>query len=374
MLHAFVETYRDAIVAHARARAGTRPWPPASPPELDDGLALFLGQLVETLQREGTPEPFSSETISETAARHGRELFAAGFSVSQVVHAYGDLCQAVTELALDLNAPISTDEFRVLNRCLDIAIADAVTEHARITADARTSDELERIGRFAHEIRDRLNTAVIAFDVVKRGTVAVGGSTGAVLGRSLAGLAGLVDSMLADLRTAASRQRPEVISVSDLLGDIGTAAHLQAEYGGLDFTLQSVSPTLWVHADRQLLESAVTNLLSNAFKYTPAGGHVHVRAIGRGTHVCIEVQDACGGIPEGLGDLFQPFGPRRGRNRTGLGLGLSIARRAVRAQGGDIDVRNAPGSGCTFVVTVPAAQAPPPLPVPVPQASHGAHD
>ena len=57
---------------------------------------------------------------------------------------------------------------------------------------------------------------------------------------------------------------------------------------------------------------------------------------GDDTCVLIEVQDECGGIPEGASDPFKPFGERRGRDRPGLGLGLSIARKAVRAHGGDI--------------------------------------
>ena len=52
-----------------------------------------------------------------------------GFTVSQVVHDYGDVCQSITDLALQLNAPINVEDFRTLNRCLDDAIASAVTEH-----------------------------------------------------------------------------------------------------------------------------------------------------------------------------------------------------------------------------------------------------
>ena len=77
--------------------------------------------------------------------------------------------------------------------------------------------------------------------------------------------------------------------------------------------------------------------------------------------VAIEVEDECGGLPEGQIDVFTPFGERRARNRTGLGLGLSIARKAVRAQGGDIEVRNSPGKGCTFIIQVPAAEAVAPI-------------
>ena len=121
--------------------------------------------------------------------------------------------------------------------------------------------------------------------------------------------------------------------------------------------MDPVDPGLSVRVDQQLLLSALTNLLSNAFKYTPRGGQVIMRAGAIGTRVAIEVEDTCGGIPAGTGDLFAPFGERRAKNRTGLGLGLSIARRAVRMQGGDIQVRNTPGKGCTFVIDVPSATA-----------------
>ena len=63
-----------------------------------------------------------------SATAHGKELLKLGFTVDQVVHDYGDLCQAITDLAFERDAPFSIDEFRTLNRCLDNAIADAVTE------------------------------------------------------------------------------------------------------------------------------------------------------------------------------------------------------------------------------------------------------
>jgi hypothetical protein len=69
----------------------------------------------------------------------------------------------------------------------------------------------------------------------------------------------------------------------------------------------------------------------------------------------IEVEDECGGIPDSEGDPFQSFGRRRGRDQTGLGLGLSIARKAVRAHGGDIHIRNIPAKGCVFIIEVPLA-------------------
>jgi signal transduction histidine kinase len=353
MLFEFITTYREQIIAKTKAKVNTRPWPPASTTELEHGVPMFLTQLSQTLQWEMSTTPFSATAIGTTATLHGRELLALGFTVSQVVHDYGDICQAITELAVEQNAPITTDEFHILNRCLDTAIADAVTEHARITAELRLHEELERLGQVTHEVRNGLNTALIAFDILKRGLVAVNGSTGAVLGRSLVGLRDLVENTLADIRTAASHHRPEPVSMLSFLTQLALAARLQAEYNGLEFAIDPVDPELTANVDQQLLESGLMNLLNNGFKYTRAGGRVTLRAYESNGRVHIEVEDECGGIPESQGDPFQPFGDRRGKDRTGLGLGLSIARKAVRAQGGDVSVRNLPGRGCIFLIEVP---------------------
>jgi signal transduction histidine kinase len=361
MLHDFLARYRDAIIARARDKLSNRPWPPASTIELENGVPLFLTQLSETLRWERTATPFPPNAIGTSAARYGRELVASGFNVSQVVHGYGDICQAVTELALEQQAPITTEEFHTLNRCLDTAIAEAVTEHARMTAESRSAGETERWGQMAHEIRDTLNTALLAFHTLKRGTVAINGSTGAVLGRSLMGLRDLVDSTLCDIRITATHQRRERVPMMSFLNDIAVAGSLHAEYRGLHFAIEPVDPELAVNADPQLLASAVMNLLNNAFKYTRDGGHIALRAHHDDGRIHIEVEDECGGIPDRHGDPFQPFGERRGNDRTGLGLGLSIARKAVRTHGGEIHIRNMPGKGCVFVIEVPMAAVPVPV-------------
>jgi signal transduction histidine kinase len=356
MLYEFITTYRETIITRARAKLTARPWPSASAQELENGVPLFLTQLSETLRSESMGAARSQRAIGSAATRHGSELLALGFTVSQVVHDYGDICQAVTELAIEQNAPITTDEFKTLNGCLDTAIAEAVTEHARITAESRSSEESERAGQVAHETRDLLNTAILAYQSLKRGTVAINGSTGAVLGRSLMGLRDLVDSTLSDIRIAANQQRRERVSVTPFLNDIAITSGLHAESRGLRFAIEPGDPGWTVAADPQLLTSAVTNLLNNAFKYTLPGGRVVLRARTTGdARLLIEVEDECGGIPDSEGDPFQSFGKQRGRDRTGLGLGLSIARRAVRAHGGDIHIRNIPEKGCVFIIDMPLA-------------------
>ncbi len=355
MLYEFITLHRDEIIGRTRERVQGRAWPSVSSRELDYGVPLFLTQLSETLRLEATETPFAIEAIGSTAARHGAELLTAGFSLAQVVQDYGDICQAVTEIAVAQSAPISVEEFHTLNRCLDTAIAEAVTEHTRLTAERRSSEEAERLGQTAHELRDVVNTALLAFHTLKRGTVGIGGSTGAVLGRSLANLRTLVDRALSAVRLAAGKQQRERIAIRAFLDEIAAASMLHAEYRHLRFSVEPVDPRLAVHADPQLLGSAVMNLIHNAFKYTPPDGAVTVKAQAAGDRLHLEVADECGGIPAGKGDLFEPFGERRGRDRSGLGLGLSLAREAVRAHDGDINIRNLPGHGCVFSIDLPLA-------------------
>lgn len=127
VLHEFIALNREGIIQRCRAKVATRSIPPSTEAEIDHGVPVFLDQLRNALRLGETTSP----EISKSAIRHGHDLLRQGFTVSQVVHDYGDVCQAITELALELNAPISTEDFRTLNRCLDDAIAGAVTEHGR---------------------------------------------------------------------------------------------------------------------------------------------------------------------------------------------------------------------------------------------------
>jgi signal transduction histidine kinase len=355
MLYEFIVMNRQEIIARTSERVRGRSWPSVATGEVEHGVPLFLTQLAETLRLEATATPFPGDAIGATAARRGGDLLRLGFNVSQVVHDYGDICQVITALAVEQQAPISVEEFHTLNRCLDTAIAEAVTEHARVTASDRATEEVERLGQAAHALRDMLNSAVFAFHALKRGDVSINGSTGAVLGRSLMGLTEVIDRTLSEVRLEAGKQRRTRLPVAAFIDQIAATGALLAEYRHVQLTVEPVDPGLSVDADPQLLTSAVMNLLHNAFKNTPTGGRVILRARAEDQQLLVEIEDECGGIPQASGDLFQAFGDRRGADRTGLGLGLSIARKAVRAHGGEIRVRNMPGTGCVFIIEVPLA-------------------
>jgi signal transduction histidine kinase len=99
----------------------------------------------------------------------------------------------------------------------------------------------------------------------------------------------------------------------------------------------------------------VSNLVQNAVKYTHAGGTIWIRGSVMGKEFAIEVEDECGGLDSATPhDLFKPF-EQHNRNRDGLGLGLTIAHRAIALNGGKIDVQNLPGRGCVFKISLPGA-------------------
>src|SRR5207245_9741135 len=168
-----------------------------------------------------------------------------------------------------------------------------------------------------------------------------------VLGRSLTGLRDVVDRTLSEVRLAAGRQLRERLPVITLLDEIAAAGLLHAEYRDIAFTVDSIDPALAVDGDPQLLTSAVMNLLQNAFKHTPSGGNVVLRARADGVRVVIEIEDECGGVTDGTGDPFQPLGERRGTDRSGLCLGLSMARMAASAHRGACVLPNMARKRCT---------------------------
>jgi len=154
--------------------------------------------------------------------------------VEQVVHDYGDLCQAITELAIKESAQITADEFHTLNRCLDNAIASAVTEfgHQRdlTLSEERVRATSEALGNFAHEQRNLLNTALLALRAIRAGKAGFAGATAGVLDRSLRGLGDLIDSTLANVRLSSGMPiSPEVISLSEFITELKVAAAMEAQ-------------------------------------------------------------------------------------------------------------------------------------------------
>lgn len=357
MLHEFIAVNREEIIRRCRAKVATRSVPPPTEAEIDHGVPVFLDQLRDAL-RLGQP---TSPEISRSAIKHGHELLLQGFTVSQVVHDYGDVCQAITELAVELNAPISTDDFRTLNRCLDDAIAGAVTEYGRERNQSGIDGESvrgrERLGFFAHEMRNLMNTALMAFEVLRTGNVGVAGSTGTVLHRSLLASHTLISRSLAEVRLTQGVQNREQFLVSGFIEEIASAAIFEADARSVRLTVVPVEDGVAIEADRQVLAAVVGNLLQNAFKFTRPRTTVTLRVGASAERVLIEVQDECGGLPSGSPTSSFDRSSSAAPIEPGSVLASPSADGASkRTTAGS--ARDLPNKGCVFTLDLPRLLVP----------------
>lgn len=351
MLHNFITDNRDQITDRAFAISRARD-PLKRPESPTEEVSAFLTQVSTALRQGKMPSTHNASAITSTAGRNGANMLRAGHPIVAVVQAYGDVCQAVTLLAAESRVAISAADFCVFNRCLDDAIGQAVSEYNRIAEETRAVAETQRLGFAAHELRDQLQTARLSLESLKVSGEPVDALPGQLLDRALENLSRLIERTLSDVRLAASVEHREAVEVAPFLHEVAMTAELHARSRDLTFTFDS-DATGSIEADRQLLMSAVMNLVQNALKFTKPGGNVRLSAGTSSTRLSIAVEDQCGGIPDSARGVFSSFTDRRGNDRTGLGLGLSIAKKVIRAHGGDIKVRNLPGAGCVFTIDMP---------------------
>jgi hypothetical protein len=203
MLQEFIAVHRDEIIRRCRAKVASRAAPLLTTAQIDHGVPVFLDQLI----RELGHGPSKTKEIGRSAGRHGDDLWRQGFTVGEVVHAYGDVCQVITDLAMETAASIVTEDFRTLNRCLDDAIAAAVTGFGRESDPpvGIAGSELERLGALARVLGDVIGKASIALEAVTSGRVGIVGSTGTILQQSLSGARDLVAQLNTNLDAARRR-------------------------------------------------------------------------------------------------------------------------------------------------------------------------
>jgi hypothetical protein len=189
-LHQFLKENREDLIRRTRVKVAARSSPPEQAGHLENGVPMFLSQLSAALVEQGTGGTTQSAhashdahpAIGESAALRGRDLLKLGFTIEQVVHEYGDVCQAITELAEERQATLSIPEFHTLNRCLDNAIAGAVSAWSEERDRTRQPEERDalhaKLGRLVEQ-------ATTTFEILLQGKVAIGGQTGGLLKRAL---------------------------------------------------------------------------------------------------------------------------------------------------------------------------------------------
>ena len=253
----------------------------------------------------------------------------------------------------------------------DISVRKAVEEEAR-----RAKTEIERLYRVAtdavqtrdemlsvvvHDLRNPLNAALLAVSVLVRPKDERRVQTKRVserIQRSLTRASRLIDDLLDIARIEKEHGlaiEPRPVSVERLFGDtfemLGPAAAAAAI--SLDMQVERGLRRVW--ADEPRIVQVLSNLVGNAVKFTPKGGHVLVTAEAYGTEILFAVTDTGPGIPpEHIPHLFDRFWQARA-DRRGIGLGLPIAKGIVEAHGGRIWAESEVGRGSRFAFTLPRA-------------------
>jgi hypothetical protein len=203
-LQEFIKTNHEKLVSMTRDKAAKRSQKKRPKErEAKHGVHVFLDQLREALVAEARrdprqraePDPPTNPNIAETAALHGQDLLGMGFSIDEVVHDYGDVCQAITELAVELDAPVSAADFHTLNRCLDNAIAAAVTAWTG-DRETDTSGTPRQHGSRDERLRRLVTGSITAFELLRDGKVAAGGATGMVLRQNLQKMRAMLETSL----------------------------------------------------------------------------------------------------------------------------------------------------------------------------------
>jgi len=312
-------------------------------------LPALLDVIVADLADLGLNADEDAE-IAASAAAHGRERQRLGSDMQTVVYDFGVICDAIAEIASRAGVAVSAADWQKLNRALDLGIAEAISSFEALRRDEERREAAAELGSVAHELRNALAAATVAFEVVRRGRVSPSSRTGDIVARNLKQSALLASALVIQSKAQAHPDAElAAFEVRPVVEDVVASA---PPTHGITIRID-VAPTLTVVAEKQLLVSALTNLVQNALKFSRPSGIVTVRAAESDDAVTVDVEDQCGGLPAGRSEaLFGPF-VQEGQDRTGAGLGLSIVQRIMHAHRGSVRVRDLPGRGCIFTLAFP---------------------
>jgi signal transduction histidine kinase len=322
--------------------------------ELWDHLPRFFDEVLAALHaEEGNRGEAAADLGSTASVAHGTQRLRVGFDLAEVLREYEILTECILDEVEAVGGSISTKAFRRVQRLLNAGRAQAIAAYIERRDLEMSRTHSQHVAFIAHELRSPLMSAFLAVTALRKNERPEDHWALGMLTRNLNALRELIDQVLTADRLAGQIQlKRERFDLRGLLEQVVVETRLAAQQREVEVTLEGPD-TLPVNGDQRLLRSAMGNVLSNAVKFTHEGGTIGVRAACQEGRVAVEVEDTCGGLPEG--DTAQLFEPRvqRGEDRSGFGLGLAIVKQALDAHGGKVSVRNMPGKGCVFCLELP---------------------
>ncbi|MGW0759035.1 ATP-binding protein [Streptomyces sp. NPDC002814] len=301
-------------------------------------------------------------------------VIGAEGQVTHIIHRVEDVTELVrlrrtrpaAAEGMEIDLFVRAQEIREANEQLSRANSELDAVGRRLREEQRAKDRF--IATLSHELRNPLAAATAATELLAL-DMPDGHPALSVLERQLGTLVRMSNDLLDGTRAVTGRlelvrERTDLRSVVD-----SACADIRGLFGHEDRTLEVSLPPgpVPVDGDRLRLAQVLTNLLSNALKYTPPGGHTEVRLTVEEGQVRLTVRDDGIGFDPGQAeDLFgvfmraAPVGPR---SPDGLGLGLAVARTVMELHGGTISAHSdGPGKGATFTALMPVADTTAPQP------------
>ena len=264
------------------------------------------------------------------------------------------------EAALELE--MQTEELQTTSE--QLAERTLAAEHAQAAAEAANRSKGEFLAVMSHELRTPLNAIGGYAELLEmglRGPVTTDQRVDlARIQQSQKHLLGLINQVLNYTRIETGSVYYELtgVPVAEALAEAEALVVPQVRARGLTYTLGACPPSLIARADRDKLQQILLNILTNAIKFTGAGGRITVTCTAEVGRVAIAVSDTGVGIaPDKLAVIFEPFvqvDARLTRRQEGVGLGLAISRDLARGMGGDLVATSVPDSGSTFTLLLPA--------------------
>ena len=322
--------------------------------DLENAIRLFIAHVRERLV-DGDHE------AARSAAEHGQQRHRIGFHLASMVREYGYLLEAVESVVVKRGLELNMGEFGALSRHVVAGVAEATSSFVEEERGLRDEQGRRHYGFIAHELRNPIQNMGLAVASLR------GGGDGEralkVLERAVEEVRGLVDKSLVAVQGKSRIGRDPVAESSpfDFVELVREVVDNNAAHGimrAIEVVVEAPD-VLPVELDRVMTRSVITNLLRNAIKFSCPNEKVILRVRTADARVHVEIEDRCGGLPEGAASkMFEPFA-QMGADRTGFGLGLAITRQAVDAHNGRIQVHDVVG-GCVFVVDLPLKFAPRP--------------
>ena len=229
---------------------------------------------------------------------------------------------------------------------------------------AKLEDRIAERDRFlailGHELRNPLAAIVLAAQMVDESTGTLDAEHAERIERQAQHLSSLVDDLLdlSRITTGKIVLKRSVFDLTSVISECVKSMRADADRRGIRLTFAPAAEPLVVHADELRVEQIISNLLTNALKYTRQGGQVDVRTERRGDQAAIVVSDSGVGIArERLDTIFELFSQAEnaiGRSQGGMGIGLNIVRTLATMHGGSVEVKSGGiDNGSTFTATLP---------------------